>query len=630
VQALVNAGRALYRTPVTPTRDRRKKLGDKFGHLAFENSPVAMWLHDPATLALTAVNSRALACLGYSEKAFLALPPDDLVISLPGPGHPLEFLRAHLHRPGCIPVGIGSFRDAHGRAIPLFTLLSPVAGGEHEGLLVIAAEAQTAALAGVEPPFQVPAATDFIYPSAAAVCVTELPSDRILWMAASFAALWHQPEAALCAHPEAWLQQVLPADRELAMRYRKRAREGQEAHTEYRLIWPDQTSRWILERSFPVPGESGALDRSVRLVEDITERKKAEAALRGSEELHRAISDLTSDFAYSCRCDPDGSFEIDYITEGFTRISGYSMAEINEKGGWSEAIHPVDKAEVMAFAPRLAQGYSDEREIRILTKDGATRWVRYSAIPIWSTSQKRVVRLYGATQDITDRKRREQELGELAGRLRELSRRLLEAQEAERRRIARELHDEVGQSLTALKINIQSISNKSTHPDVRSRLDECENILTQLLKQVRDLSLDLRPSLLDDLGLSAVLRWYVDRQAQRSGLRVRLQLDELADRLPAAVETACFRVAQEALTNVVRHAQAKTISVKLQLKGVGLHLMVGDDGVGFDVPLALQRAASGASLGLLGMQERMELVGGTLKLESSPKSGTRVHAVFPV
>jgi two-component system sensor histidine kinase UhpB len=207
-----------------------------------------------------------------------------------------------------------------------------------------------------------------------------------------------------------------------------------------------------------------------------------------------------------------------------------------------------------------------------------------------------------------------------------LSRRLFQIQEDERRHLARELHDQMGQALTALKIDLQATQRLEERTDIVRRLDDSIAALERLLQQARQLSLELRPPLLDDLGLVPALRWYLDQQAQRAGLRVEFFADPALERVDAAIETACFRVAQEALTNVLRHARAQTVSVELHRTAEALHLMVRDNGIGFDVVTAQQRS----SLGLHGMRERVALVGGELDCKSAPGRGTEVHAFFPV
>jgi signal transduction histidine kinase len=155
-------------------------------------------------------------------------------------------------------------------------------------------------------------------------------------------------------------------------------------------------------------------------------------------------------------------------------------------------------------------------------------------------------------------------------------------------------------------------------------------VVERVLEQVHDISLNLRPSILDDLGLEPALRWLTERQAALIGLQARFHADPLEQRLEPVIETECFRVAQGALTNVVRHAQAKTVSVELRQAAGQLHLRVRDDGTGFDVAAIREQAVRGASLGLLSMEERAVLAGGGLEFISDSKPGTEVHAWFPL
>lgn len=215
-------------------------------------------------------------------------------------------------------------------------------------------------------------------------------------------------------------------------------------------------------------------------------------------------------------------------------------------------------------------------------------------------------------------------------RLQSLSQHLLTSQEQERRHIARELHDEIGQVLGALKINLHMLHTQSDALNTHARVEESLAMLNRLIEQVRSLSLDLRPAVLDDLGLSAALAWYTERLAQRTGLTVNFQ-DELATcAVPPAIATVCFRITQEALTNVVRHAQAHAVTVNLAQHDGILSLLIRDDGVGFDVVTKRAAAAVGASLGLLSMIERAELAGGWTDIASTLGEGTEVWAWFPL
>jgi two-component system sensor histidine kinase UhpB len=226
------------------------------------------------------------------------------------------------------------------------------------------------------------------------------------------------------------------------------------------------------------------------------------------------------------------------------------------------------------------------------------------------------------------RRHAEAEILETRQQLQALSTRLLEVQEQERRDIARGLHDEIGQSLTLIKIKLQMALRRGGNDKVQT--EECVEITSQTIEQVRTMSLNLRPPVLDDLGLAAALQWALDRQEGATGWEIEFASDPLPARLAMETETACFRVAQEALTNAARHAQAKKIAVHLRITGEHLELAVQDDGCGFDQEAVRHRPADRSSLGLISMKERAALAGGSLNIQSTIGKGTTVLAKFPL
>ena len=227
----------------------------------------------------------------------------------------------------------------------------------------------------------------------------------------------------------------------------------------------------------------------------------------------------------------------------------------------------------------------------------------------------------------TRRQRAEAEIREARQQMQALSTRLIQVQEQERRDIARELHDEIGQSLTLVKIKLQMALRRENDKTLTA---ECVEIASQTLEQVRTMSLNLRPPALDDLGLSAALQWALDRQDGLNGWEIEFAADPIPERLAMETETACFRVTQEALTNAARHAKARKISVQLRLNGDQLELAIHDDGCGFDQEAVRHRPADRSSLGLISMKERAALAGGRLDIESTSGKGTSVRAVFPL
>jgi PAS domain S-box-containing protein len=240
-----------------------------------------------------------------------------------------------------------------------------------------------------------------------------------------------------------------------------------------------------------------------------------------------------------------------------------------------------------------------------------------------------IIGLFGVSRDITERKLAEEELQQVNEQLRDLSRRLFQVQDDERRHLARELHDEIGQALTAAKINVDSI--ESAEGGTQSlRLKETSTLLDSLLRQVRQISLDLHSSLLDDLGLAPALRSLLDQQARRAGLRAQFYAAEPLENIDPEIQTTGFRIAQEAITNVLRHAKAQSVGLHLQTEAGLLQLKIVDDGKGFDLAEIEGRAHEEASFGLMGMRERAALVGGRVRIISSPNEGTTIEISLPL
>lgn len=267
------------------------------------------------------------------------------------------------------------------------------------------------------------------------------------------------------------------------------------------------------------------------------------------------------------------------------------------------------------------------QETQRTTPDGETRFFLSNISGIIEGGT--LLRAWGSQQDITERKRAEVALRDSHQQLEELSRRLITVQETERTHVARELHDEIGQALTAVKLNLVKLDMIANDPPMLEQIEDSMAIVDAAVEEVRNLALDLRPSLLDDLGLIAALRWYTDRQASRAGLSSSFEAEEMEARPAGDIETACFRVAQEAITNVVRHSKANQFAVQLRRTDGELELTVKDDGAGFDTAAARRRSMQ-ERMGLVGMEERVMLVDGRFAIDSTPGGGTTVRAAFPL
>jgi signal transduction histidine kinase len=211
-----------------------------------------------------------------------------------------------------------------------------------------------------------------------------------------------------------------------------------------------------------------------------------------------------------------------------------------------------------------------------------------------------------------------------------LLRKVIAAQEDERKRLARELHDETCQKVAALGLQLDTALGCDSLADLRGRIGEARELVTRTLDDIHRVIFDLRPSVLDDLGLVAAIRWYAARQLETRGLVVRHDGPEAELRLGPEVETAVFRATQEAITNIARHARASTALIEIAVVSGELVVAIEDDGEGFDVESVRAPSASGRGLGLLGLRERMELVGGSVDVDSSPGDGTRVTLRLPL
>jgi two-component system sensor histidine kinase UhpB len=215
-----------------------------------------------------------------------------------------------------------------------------------------------------------------------------------------------------------------------------------------------------------------------------------------------------------------------------------------------------------------------------------------------------------------------------AEQMQQLSRQILQAQEEERQRLARELHDEAAQALTSLLVHLRLLERAHEPEKAQQNIQKLRELTAQALEEVRRVALDLRPTILDDLGLGAALEWRIDEFTQASGVQVKIQMEGLERRLPAEIELVFYRVGQEALNNITRHAQAKHVAVSLHRENRTIRLEVVDDGVGFN-PASLPTYAP-AGLGLLGMRERLAMINGTLTIESGLGQGTRILACAPL
>lgn len=370
----------------------------------------------------------------------------------------------------------------------------------------------------------------------------------------------------------------------------------------------------------PFHDPAGNVTGVVGVAFDITDRVRSEQRVREAERLLRQVIDTLPVGVGVLNAAGDITLHNPALREiwGGTIVRG-DQRWATSKGKWHDSGREIAAGE-WASCRALTEGEASRDElIDIETYLGDQKTIENYAAPV-RDAHRVITGAVVVHDDVTQRVRAEETLRKTAAQLERLSRKLIEAQETERRAIARELHDDFGQVLTALKLNLQR----------GDRDADSIALVDGAIARMRDLAQSLRPPLLDERGLDASLAWYAEREAKRAGVRLRLAITPFARRLPVTLEAAAFRIAQEALTNVLRHAAASAVEIELTRVDGALQLIVRDDGRGFDVAAARRRALDGESHGLINMQERATLAGGDLEIASSPGGGTSIRVRLPL
>jgi PAS domain S-box-containing protein len=425
---------------------------------------------------------------------------------------------------------------------------------------------------------------------------------------------------------DGWLDAVHPEDREwLKKGWYSKTQITAESISEYRIIDKKRKQRWVIGRAVPLINEKGTISGYMGTISDVTALKQALELLKNNEETlnkAQAISKV-GNWEWNIQTgELSWSKELYRIFE----LEGHPSQTLFET--YRKKFHPDDLYKLdEAIQNALNKGEGFTYEHRIICNDGSIKYILGIGEVIEDASGK-VIGLKGTGQDITERKQAEEALNERTTQLRELSTHLQDIREDERTKIAREIHDELGQQLTGLKMEITWLKKKSLQDDpvIINKFDDTISLVDETVKSIRRITAELRPSIIDDLGFNAALEWLVTDFGNRMSIKIAYRNNFDDANISPAVSIGLFRILQESLTNIARHAGADTVSIKIEKVKDRVRLSVQDNGVGFDIAAKKDYL----TFGLLGIKERAGKMQGDCSIVSEPGAGTAVEVSIPL
>jgi len=444
---------------------------------------------------------------------------------------------------------------------------------------------------------------------------------EIIYVSPAYQEIWGQTCESLYAAPENWIEAIHPDDRPRVSETLHKQAAG-EYDEIYRIVRPDGSVRWIQDQAFPIRDAAGEIYRVVGIADDITKRKQAWDALGESEARKRAIMQAAL----------DGIITIDHegrmieLNSAAEKIFAHNRAKlIGEK-----VMEVVPHSFRPWFQNGLANNFAGEKgpalgsriEMPALRADGSKFSAEFTITRI-KLAGRPMFTLY--IRDITLHKRAEAEL-------RALPQKIIKAQEAERSRIARELHDGINQLIASVKMRLSKVENSlpDLKPAAREILARCDRLLVKVLEENRRIAHNLRPTDLDNLGLAAACSSFCSEVQSRSKIQVQCRISSPGTRLPPVTELHLFRIVQESINNIEKHAQAKSIRLQMEVGGGSVALKIQDDGRGFDLKNFKAGKKNGHGLGLSNMRERALSLGGTYELKSGLGKGTTILVSIPL
>lgn len=373
-----------------------------------------------------------------------------------------------------------------------------------------------------------------------------------------------------------------------------------------------------------------AVKRALREAAERRERRQTEEALRDSEQRYRLLVGTIPAVVYKGYLD----WSVEFVDSKIEELTGYPKADFDSRQmKWRDIILPEDLAAAKRdFRRGLKNNGAYYREFRVRTKDDRILWIQDRG-QMFFNEEGQVEYVSGVFFDATESQKAKMALQESERRLRFLTSQLLSAQEQERKRISMELHDELGQSLTVLKLQIRAIEKGLRNEDQPELKQECLDLLAYLdgvIDNVRRLSRDLSPAILEDLGLMSALKYLLEGMGKHFNIKKFMEIDDLDSLFPVEAQIVIYRIFQECLNNITKHAAAREISVMVQRDGGSVCFILEDDGVGFDLSEKMGREATARGLGLAALSERTRMLEGDLQIWSRPGQGTKITCTIPV
>lgn len=604
------------------SRMQLQQLAEKYKTI-FYKAPLPKWIYETKSLKFLEVNDAAIKHYGYSQDEFLKMTIKDI-----RPKEDQEEFIDHINK-------ISSTSDTakstwrhvkkNGKIITVEVTAHPIKYNDQDARLVVINDI-----------------TDRIK---AEKSLRQQEETNRLIMSSSLDAIicmnifgkitfWNPQSEKIFGWKSSDIEGKYLADTIIPQQYREQHRKGL---ANYLITGEGPVLNRIIEitainkegKEFPIelaiiPIQQDETTFFCGFIRDISERKKAEEQLSGERNLLRSLIDNLPDYIYV------KDRETHYIINNKAFVNLVGAESENETTGkkvtdlFEEEIGSINIEEdkkVLALGTAVI-----DRDEPIMTYKGEKRWLLTTKVPLKDKEEK-VIGILGISKDITERKQAEEELKQSREDLRLLAAHIEKVREDERISIAREIHDELGQQLTVLKMDISWLHKNLPDSDkkAKEKTQHLLNMLENTVKTVRKISSDLRPSMLDDLGLLAALEWQSQEFSKRSGVKSIFSSEIGNYHFSQNIATGLFRIFQESLTNVARHANATKVKSSLQIKNGNIVLQIEDNGKGF----IITSIENNKTLGILGMRERTHMMGGEYKIKSTPGKGTIVEVIVP-